>query len=101
MASREIEERFLSELTVGIINAGGTAIFHEANARDLAERVLVAMKEIGPFAYPSLLDEQGLRFVYQWDENPPLITVMLWNEILWQDMARVPVPQEIDAEINQ
>lgn len=101
MARADIEELFLSELSVGIIQSGGTAIFDDQRARLLAEKVLQAMKEIGPFAYPSLLDELGLRFVYQWDENPPLITIMLWNEVLWQDMARVPVPKEIDEEINQ
>lgn len=101
MASKAIEEQFLAELTTGVIHSGGTARFDEAKARLLAEKVLQAMKEIGPFAYPSLLDEEGLRFVYQWDENPPLITIMLWNDVLWQDMARVPVPRAIDEEINQ
>lgn len=95
------EQRFLADLAVGIVHAGGPVIFHEEKARTMAAKVLDRMREIGPFAYPSLLDEDGLRFVYQWDENPPLVTVMLWNEYMWQDMSRVPVPKEIDAEINQ
>lgn len=95
------EQQFLAELAGGIIHSGGTALFPEEKAKALAGKVLERLREIGPFAYPSLLDEDGLRFVYQWDENPPLLTIMLWNERLWQDMARIPVPKEIDDEINQ
>lgn len=94
-------EQFLQRLTEGIILGGGTARFDQPKARDLAERVLAKLYEIGPFAYPSLLDEEGLRFVYQWDENPPVITIMLWNDVLWQDMARVAVPDEINEAVNQ
>lgn len=94
-------EAFLEQLTESIIFAGGTARFDRPKARALAEKVLAKLYEIGPFAYPSLLDEDGLRFVYQWDENPPLMTVMLWDERLWQDMARIPVPAEINEDINQ
>lgn len=94
-------DTFLTELTEGIIFAGGTAVFDEIKARALAEKVLEKLRELGPFAYPSLLDQDGLRFVYQWDENPPLMTVMLWDDHMWRDMARVPVPKEIDDEINR
>ncbi len=98
---KEAEERFLHDLAEGIIDAGGTARYTKESARALAEEVLRRMREIGPFAYPSLLDQDGLRFVYQWDEHPPLVTVMLWNDVMWQDMARVAVPKEIDEEINR
>jgi hypothetical protein len=101
VASTEIREQFLTDLSRGIIESAGSLVFDEAKARALAEKVLAALYEIGPFAYPSLLDEEELRFVYQWDENPPLVHVMWWNERMWQDMARVPVPLEIDADINQ
>lgn len=94
-------ERFLHELTQAIIESGGTALFDEPKARELADLVLLKLRELGPFAYPSLLDQDGLRFVYQWDENPPLMIVMLWDDYMWRDMARVPVPKEIDDEINQ
>ncbi|MDB4896474.1 MAG: hypothetical protein JWN15_2736 [Firmicutes bacterium] len=101
MAAADVKEHFLADLTIGVIESGGTSKFDQQKARTLAEKVLDKLYEIGPFAYPSLLDEDGLRFVYQWDEHPPLLTVMLWNDILWQDMARIRVPMEIDADINQ
>lgn len=95
-------EAFLDRLAHGIIESGGSSVFDEAKARRLADKVLLKLRELGPFAYPSLLDEDGLRFVYQWDENPPLMTVMLWvDDRMWQDMKRIPVPKEIDVEINQ
>lgn len=97
----EIEKRFLADLATGIIEAGGTSVFDEEASLTLARKVLGKMREIGPFAYPSLLDEAGLRFVYQWDENPPLVVVMLWDDRMWRNMAYVPVPKEIDDEINQ
>ncbi|HYF91667.1 MAG TPA: hypothetical protein VD969_05445 [Symbiobacteriaceae bacterium] len=95
------DETFLDQLTEGIIFSGGTARFDRPKARALAERVLAKLYEIGPFAYPSLLDEEGLRFVYQWDESPPLMTLMLWDGQMWQDMARVPVPEEINNDVNR
>ena len=94
-------EAFLDRLAHGIMESGGTSVFDEVKARRLADKVLLKLRELGPFAYPSLLDEEGLRFVYQWDENPPLMTVMLWDDHMWRDMQRVPVPKEIDDEINQ
>lgn len=92
-------ERFLSDLASGILL--GNASLGEEHARAMAEKVLQRLYDIGPFAYPSLLDEAGLRFVYQWDENPPLMTVMLWDDVMWRDMARVPVPDAINRDINQ
>ncbi|HYG59030.1 MAG TPA: hypothetical protein VD902_13300 [Symbiobacteriaceae bacterium] len=94
------EEEFVTELARAIVFAGGTAVFDEPGATALAGKVLAKLRELGPFAYPSLLDQDGLRFVYQWDEIPPLMTVMLWDEQMWRDMARIPVPKEIDEEIN-
>lgn len=94
-------ETFLDDLTEGIIVSGGTAVFDRPKARALAEKVLAKLYEIGPFAYPSLLDEEGLRFVYQWDESPPLMTLMLWDEQMWRDMARIPVPDEINDDVNR
>jgi len=95
------EQLFLVELTEAIVSAGGTARFPDKGRAELLARVVLQrLREIGPFAYPSLLDEDGLRFVYQWDERPPLLTIMLWDDTMWRDMARVPVPHEIDEEIN-
>jgi hypothetical protein len=96
----EVVERFLGELTQGIIHSGGTLLFDEPKARTLAEKVLAKLYEIGPFAFPSLLDEAGLRFVYQWDESPALMTIMWWDEHMWMDMARIPVPKQINDDIN-
>lgn len=96
-----VEEAFLANLAAAIIRAGGTRQFTPAKAEALAARVLQRMREIGAFAYPSLMDEGGLRFVYQWDENPPVVVIMYWNDVMWQDMERVAVPPEIDQEINQ
>lgn len=95
------EERFLADLAAAIRRSGGSSRFTPAGAEALAAKVLLKLREIGPFAYPSLLDEEGLRFVYQWDQQPPVLTVMLWNDELWQDMERVAVPTEIDEQINQ
>jgi hypothetical protein len=97
----EAVERFLGELAQGIIESAGTAVFDEAGARALAEKVLAKLYEIGPFAFPSLLDEAGLRFVYQWDQDPALMTIMWWNDYMWQDMARIPVPAQINDDVNQ
>lgn len=94
-------ETFLDQLAEGIIFSGGTARFDPEKARALAGKVLAKLYEIGPFAFPSLLDEDGLRFVYQWDENPPLMTVMLWDDQMWRDMVRVAVPDEINVDVNK
>lgn len=94
-------EAFLGQLTEGIRFGGGTARFDQPKARALAEKVLARLYEIGPFAYPSLLDEDGLRFVYQWDEEPAVMTVMLWDDRMWQDMARIAVPPEINVDVNR
>lgn len=96
-----VEERFLADLAAAIIRAGGTRMFTPEKAAGLAARVLQRMREIGPFAYPSLMDEEELRFVYQWDEQPPVLVIMYWNDVMWQDMERVVVPPEIDQEINR
>jgi len=95
------KETFLEQLAEGIMFSGGTDRFDAAKAGALAENVLAKLYEVGPFAYPSLLDEEGLRFVYQWDEDPPLMTVMLWDGFMWRDMIRVPVPDEINNDVNK
>jgi hypothetical protein len=97
----EAEKRFLADLSIGIIESGGTAIFNDEKSMELAQLVLAKLREIGPFAYPSLLDQDGLRFVYQWDENPPKVVIMLWDEYMWYNMAHISVPKPIDDEINQ
>jgi hypothetical protein len=88
-------ERFFAELAGGIITAGGTARFDEAGARALAEKAWQELQAVGTDAYPCLVELEGLRFVYQWDEVPPVLTVMLWDDQMWRDMARVVVPPEL------
>lgn len=83
----------MEELTRGIIFAGGSARFDEARARAMAEDVWRELREIGTEAFPCMVDrEEDLRFIYQWDEEPPVLTVMRWDEVMWRDLARVEVP---------
>lgn len=93
-------ERFLRELAEGIIFAGGTALYNEENALALAGEVWGKLKasSLGDLdAYPCMAEvaQDEMRFVYQWDEEPRLITVMVWDEVMWRDMARVQVPAEV------
>jgi hypothetical protein len=89
------EERFLQELAQKIIDAGGSNRFDPAKARATAAEVLRLLREIGADAYPSLLDTDDLRFVYQWDQEPPVLTIMWWDDTMWRDMVRMPVPPEL------
>ncbi len=88
----QAEERFILQLAEGIIAGGGTANYTAESALALARKVWKTLKSIGPEAYPCLWEEGGLRFVYQWDESPQVVTVMLWDDVLWRDMAQVVVP---------
>jgi len=85
-------ERFILQLAEGIIAGGGTANYTAEGALAMARQVWQRLKALGPEAYPCLWEEGGLRFVYQWDESPQVVTVMLWDEQLWRDMAQVVVP---------
>lgn len=89
------EEQFLDELAAKIIESGGRNRFDDAKARATAEEVLRRLREIGPFAYPSLLDAEDLRFVYAWDEEPPILLIMWWDDVMWRDMARFEVPRNL------
>lgn len=89
------EERFLNELAVGIVHAGGAYQDDQDRALALARKAWAQLKEIGTDAFPCMVELEEMRFVYQWDETPPLITVMLWDDQLWRDMYRIEVPAEI------
>lgn len=86
------EERFLAQLADGIIHAGGLARFGD-RAHDLAREVWADLKATAPEeAYPGILEREELRFVCQWDEEPPVVTVMLWDDVMWRDVARIVLP---------
>jgi hypothetical protein len=91
----QVLERFLDELSAGIITAGGTSRFSEQAAQELAGLVWLELKEMGEGAFPCLVEREELRFIYQWDETPAVLTVMLWDDQMWRDMARIEVPLEL------
>lgn len=90
-----IEEGFLDGLAEAILAGAGSAHYTKEAARRLAEEVVGKMRELGPYAYPNLVDLDDTRFVYQWDEQPPILTVMRWNDVMWVDMVRLTVPEGI------
>lgn len=91
----QAEERFLKELSTGILFAGGTARFSAEQGEALAREVWAALKALGTDAFPSMVELEELRFVYQWDESPQVITIMVWDEFMWRDMARIELPPEL------
>lgn len=84
-------DHFLQELAKGIIFAGGTTRFSEESALMLARGVWDQLQELGTDTFPSMVELEELRFVYQWDESPALVTVMVWDDVMWRDMARIEV----------
>lgn len=90
-----MREAFLNELAKGIVFAAASE-YNEESARALAEEAWRQLKEIGTDSFPCMIEVgEELRFIYQWDEEPPVVTVMLWDEVMWRDMARVVVPAEL------
>lgn len=86
------ERLLLQQLTHGIILAGGSARFSTEMAQVMANEVWDELKALGTDAFPCMVQRDDLRFVYQWDEHPPVLTVMLWDEEMWRDMARIELP---------
>lgn len=82
---------FLTQLSEAIIHAKGEQ-FPKAEAEKMADDVWAELLAMGMDAYPCMVHRGEVRFVYQWDETPPVLTVMLWNDVNWQDIARVVVP---------
>lgn len=89
------EQRFLRELAEGIIAAGAVAEHDLTTALAYAAEVLAAVRDMEPYAYPNLVELHGRRYVYQWDETPQVLTVMLWDDEMWRDMARIVVPPDL------
>lgn len=91
-------EEFLQALAHAIHEASGgredEAQLTLEEAHSVAEEVWQRLKTIGEDAYPCLLRHLGMQFIYQWDERPRLLTVMIWVEKMWQDIRRIVVPRD-------
>ncbi len=90
-------ERFYQNLGEGIIAAGGA--FHEdkVTARRLADEAWRALQEIGTDDFPCMVELHDIRFVYQWDMEPPVVVVMAWDEQMWRNTSIIEVPEELIA----
>jgi len=88
-------DNFYRDLAEGIIAAGGAYHTEKETARELAVEAWQELKAIGTDAFPCMIDLRGLRYVYQWDQAPAIIVVMMWEEEMWQNMAFIEVPEEL------
>ncbi len=86
------EERFLQELAQGVIEAGGATQEEPEKAMAIAREAHEGLKALEDRSYPGIVEIGELRFVYQWDQRPPLLTIMVWVDVMWRDMARIAVP---------
>lgn len=88
-------EQFFAELARAVIMAGNGR-YDSEQALTLAQEAWAELRRIGEDSYPCMVEyPETLRFVYQWDEVPPMVIVMFWNDRMWQDVARVQVPAEL------
>jgi hypothetical protein len=85
------EAEFLRRLEEAIAAVGGSAM-GERQARELARSVWGELGHTGPDDFPNLVQKGDLRFVCQWDETPPILTVMLWDGVMWRDVERIALP---------
>jgi len=92
-AARGSEAGFLRQLAEAIRHHGGPA-YDAQRARSLAEAVWRDLGSRAPDDFPHLVQEGDLRFVCQWDEQPPIMTVMVWDGEMWRDMERLLLPGE-------
>jgi hypothetical protein len=87
---------FMAALAEAIYAAGGAEgtikVPSPEQALPHAELVWERLKQIGEDEFPCLTRHLGLQFVCQWDQHPPLLTVMVWVERMWQDTRRIVVP---------
>lgn len=90
-------EDFYQDLAQGVIAAGGAYHEDKETARQMAGEAWQALVKTGDDAFPCMVELHGLRYVFQWDMNPPTIVVMMWEEEMWQNMAFVEVPEELMA----
>jgi len=89
--ARAGEAGFVRRLAEAIRHQGGPA-FDEERAARLAREVWGEVERSGPDDFPHMIQEGDLRFVWQWDEAPPVMTVMLWDGEMWRDMERLELP---------
>lgn len=82
----------MEELARGVIAAGGAVEGDMPKALEIAREVWAELQNVGTNAFPCLVELYEIRFVYQWDDNPPFIAIMLWDDEMWRDMAHVVVP---------
>ena len=82
---------FLGRLAEAIRFAGGAA-YEGERAHSLARDVWAELGGGGSDGFPHMVQYDDLRFVCQWDEQPPIMTVMLWDGEMWRDMERLALP---------
>lgn len=82
---------FLRRLAEAIRHHGGPA-YDDGRAAALAQSVWGELESSGPDDFPHMVQDGDLRFVWQWDEEPPIMTVMLWDGEMWRDMERLALP---------
>lgn len=92
-------EEFFHELADAIRGASGgseqTRPLTLEEAMPHAEQVWAKLKAIGSDEFPCMTRHLGIQFVFQWDEYPPLLTVMIWVDKMWQDVRRIAVPKGV------
>lgn len=86
---------FLAELARGVLAAGGAGESDLPLALEQAREAWAELKRLGTDAFPCMVDLHDIRYVYQWDEEPPVIAVMVWDDQMWRNMAFVAVPAEL------
>lgn len=89
------ETEFLEHLAVAVVKAGGAAESDSTRALDLARQALAQLRAMGAYAYPNLFEIGEMRFVYQWDDSPQQVVIMVWDDHMWRDIARVAMPPGI------
>jgi len=86
---------FLQQLADAVVKAGGAPESDRGAALAVARQALANIREMGAYAYPNLFEIGELRFVYQWDDDPAFVVVLVWDDRMWRDIARVEVPAGI------
>lgn len=89
--SRGSETGFVRQLAEAIRHHGGPG-YDDARAAALARSVWGELVRSGPDDFPHMVQDGDLRFVWQWDEAPPIMTVMRWDGEMWRDMERLVLP---------
>lgn len=86
---------FLEALARGVIVAGGAREHDLPAALERAREAWSALERLGMESYPCMVELDGIRFVYLWEENPAVVALMVWDDRMWQNIAFVPVPESL------